>query len=155
MAKLLKDLKRKEIRCLVVEDFETGRIFKVRNDDDIKECLGKYSVNEITKVFNPTNEQKQSIYNMMEVKEEDKKVVSKIEGMDLLINIIPMLTDIEIDLTKDEDVELINEIISDPNEVFDMVAVELNSIIMKMNLDWIDNLKLLNELPDEVLKALS
>ena len=66
-----------------------------------------------------------------------------------------MLTDIKVDLNKEEDIELINEIIADPNEVFNMVANELNGIILRMNLEWVDNLKLLNEMPDEVINILA
>ena len=92
---------------------------------------------------------------MMDIKNEEDKLIGTIEGIDLLIKVIPMLTDIEVDLDKEEDVELINEIVADPNEVFNMVANELNSIILRMNLEWIDNLKLLNEMPDEVINVLA
>lgn len=155
MAKQLKNYKRREIKALIIEDFESGKIFKLTNDYEIEKALVKYSENEVTKVFNPTSEQKNKIYELMDISNEGDNIVSKVDGIDLLIKIIPMLTDIEIDLTIDEDIELINDIINDPNDVFEMVAKELNGIIMKLNLDWIDNLKLLNELPDDIINALA
>ena len=151
----LKDYKRKEIRCLIIEDFETGNVFKAIKEEEIKNCLLKYSENEITKVYNPTQNQIEEINSIMERKAEDGKVYSKIEGVDMLIRVIPMLTNIEINLDREEDVELINEIISDPNDVFNEVVMELNKIIMNINLKWIDNLKLLNKLPDEIINAMA
>ena len=151
----LKDYKRKEIRCLIIEDFETGNVFKAVKEEEIKNCLLKYSENEITKVYNPTQNQIEEINSIMERKAEDGKVYSKIEGVDMLIRVIPMLTNIEVDLDREEDIELINEIISDPNDVFNEVVMELNKIIMNINLKWIDNLKLLNKLPDEIINAMA
>lgn len=151
----LKDYKRKEIRCLIIEDFETGNVFKAIKEEEIKNCLLKYSENEITKVYNPTQNQIEEINSIMERKAEDGKVYSKIEGVDMLIRVVPMLTNIEVDLDREEDVELINEIISDPNDVFNEVVMELNKIIMNINLKWIDNLKLLNKLPDEIINAMA
>ena len=155
MARQLKDYKRKKIRCLIVENFETGRVFKVNKEEEFENIIAKYTKDEITKVYNPTAKQKAEIYEMMDIKNEEDKLIGTIEGVDLLIKVIPMLTDIEVDLDKEEDIELINEIVVDPNEVFNMVANELNSIILRMNLEWIDNLKLLNEMPDEVINVLA
>ena len=155
MAKNLREYKRKEIRCLIVEDFETGDIKKLIKKEDIESALLKYTDNEITKVYNPTNEQLKEINELMERKVEGDKVYSKIDGIDMLIKVIPMLTDIEIDLDKQEDVDLINEIISDPNEVFNEVVLELNKIILNINLNWIEGLKIMNKLPDEIITALA
>lgn len=155
MAKNLREYKRKETRCLIVEDFETGDIKKLIKKEDIESALLKYTDNEITKVYNPTNEQLKEINELMERKVEGDKVYSKIDGIDMLIRVIPMLTDIEIDLDKQEDVDLINEIISDPNEVFNEVVLELNKIILNINLNWIEGLKIMNKLPDEIINALA
>lgn len=151
----LKDYKRKEIRCLVIEDFETGDILKINKKDEIEKSLLNYSENEITKIYNPSQKQLEEINSIIERNTDGEKVYSKIDGIDMLIKIIPMLTDIEIDLNKEEDIELINEIISDPNDVFNEVVTEINKIIMYVNLKWIDNLKLLNKLPDEIINAMA
>lgn len=151
----LKDYKRKEIRCLVIEDFETGDVLKINKKDEIEKGLLNYSENEITKIYNPSQKQLEEINSIIERNTDGEKVYSKIDGIDMLIKIIPMLTDIEIDLDKEEDIELINEIISDPNDVFNEVVMEINKIIMNVNLKWIDNLKLLNKLPDEIINAMA
>lgn len=151
----LKDYKRKELRCVIIEDFENGDVKKVVKQDEIERALLQYTDNEITKVYNPTTEQVKLINDILERKVEGEKVYSKIDGIDMLIKVIPMLTDIEIDLDKDEDISLINEIIEDPNDVFNEVVLELNKIIMNINLNWIDGLKLLNKLPDEIVNALA
>ncbi|MBS5307789.1 hypothetical protein [Clostridium sp.] len=155
MAKNLKDYRRKEIRCLMIEDFETGELKKITKQEDIEKALLQYTDNEITKIYNPTQEQIKKINDLIERKVEEEKIYSKIEGIDMLINVIPMLTDIEIDLDKEEDIALINEIIEDPNDVFNEVVLELNKIIMNINLNWIEGLKILNKLPDEIVNALA
>lgn len=155
MAKNLRGYKRRELRCVIIEDFETGDVKKAIKQEDIEKALEQYTENEITKVYNPTTEQLKTINELLERKVEEDKIYSKIDGIDMLIRIIPMLTDIEVDLTKDEDVELINEIISDPNDVFNEVVLELNKIIMNINLNWVEGLKMLNKLPDEIINALA
>ena len=155
MAKNLREYKRKELKAIIVEDFETGDIKKITNQEEMEQALLKYTDNEITKVYNPTAEQVKSINELMERKTNGDRVYSKIDGIDMLIKVIPMLTDIKIDLDKDEDIELINEIISDPNDVFNEVVLELNKILMTINLNWIEGLKILNKLPDELINALA
>lgn len=154
MAKQLRDYKRKELRCIIIEDFETGEILKLTKEEDINKALLKYTEYEITKVFNPSSSQINEINDLLERTTKEEKVYSKIDGVDMLIRVIPMLTDIEIDLDKDEDIDLINEIISDPDDVINEVVTELNKIIMNINLKWIEGLKLLNKIPDEFMGAL-
>lgn len=155
MAKELRGYKRRKLKCIVVEDFETGRVFKVIDNEKIEECINKYSQYEITKIYNPSREQKEKIYKLLEISEEKGKVVTSVKGEDILIAMIPMLTDIKIDLTLNEDIELIESIISDPNEVFDLVARELNEILLMINLNYIENLKLISQLPSEILEGLN
>lgn len=155
MAKNLRGYKRRELRCVIIEDFETGEIRKLIKQEEMEQALLKYTDNEITKVFNPTTKQVKAISDIIERNVEGDKIYSKVDGIDMLIKVIPMLTDIEIDLDKEEDVELINEIIEDPNDVFNEVVLEINKIIMNINLNWIDGLKLLNKLPDEIVNALA
>lgn len=155
MSKKLSELKRKDIRCLIVEDFETGDIKKFIKQDDIEVALTKYTENEITKIFNPTSTQIKEISGFMNRSLSENKINSELNGMDMLISVIPMLTDIEVDLDKEKDIDEINEILSEPNEVFNQVILELNKIIMNINLDWINGLKLINKLPNEVIDALA
>ncbi|MGL5328842.1 MAG: hypothetical protein ACRDD7_06210 [Peptostreptococcaceae bacterium] len=154
MARDLRSLKRRDLKCIIIEDFETGRVFKINKPNDIKEALLKYSENEITKIYNPTKEQKAKIFKIMEISEKEGKVVTQIKGEDVLIALIPMLTDIKIDLTLNEDLELIEEIIEDPNEVFEIVSRELNDILLSININYIENLKLISQLPSEILDNL-
>lgn len=154
MARDLRSLKRRDLKCIIVEDFETGRVFKVNKPNEITEALLKYSDNEITKIYNPTKEQKTKIFKIMEISEKEGKVVTQIKGEDVLIALIPMLTDIKIDLTLNEDLELVEEIIEDPNEVFEMVSRELNDILLNININYIENLKLISQLPSEILDNL-
>ena len=150
----LKSFIRREVRCVIVEDFETGKVFKITNKEQIDKALIRYTENELTRVYNPDKKQKEEIMSIFEVKEENGKVVSKISGADMLIKVVPILTDIPLDLDSEEDIEVINQIIEDPNEVFEMVAGELNEIICALNLAWIENLRAISKLPHDVIDAL-
>ena len=155
MAKMLKNYKRRELNSVVVEDFETGKVFKIVDMDEIERAINKYSENEITKIYNPTQKQKDELFSVMSMKEEDGVIKTKLEGIDMFTRVIPMITDIDIDLTKEEDIDLIQEIIKDPGEVFEHVAVVINEILCTMNLMWIENTKIIGKLPNEVLDTLT
>lgn len=152
MSSLIKRFKRKEIRCLVIEDFETGRVFKVVGEDRINKALEKYTANEITKVYNPDQKQKNKIFELMEISQEGKELVTTVDGVKMIINLIPLLTDIKIDLTSEEDMTEITEIMNDPNEVFELVRDELNEILGILNARYINNLKIISMLPEDIIE---
>lgn len=152
MSSLTKRFKRKEIRCLVIEDFETGRVFKVVGEDRVNKALEKYTVNEITKVYNPDQKQKNKIFELMEISQKGKELVTTVDGVKMIINLIPLLTDIKIDLTSEDDMAEITEIINDPNEVFELVRDELNEILGMLNARYINNLKVISMLPEDIIE---
>ncbi|WP_195966748.1 hypothetical protein [Clostridium sp. 1001283B150210_160208_E6] len=152
MSSLTKRFKRKEIRCLVIEDFETGRVFKVVGEDRVNKALEKYTANEITKVYNPDQKQKNKIFELMEISQKGKELVTTVDGVKMIINLIPLLTDIKIDLTSEDDMAEITEIINDPNEVFELVRDELNEILGMLNARYINNLKVISMLPEDIIE---
>lgn len=152
MGNLKERFKRKEIKCLVIEDFETGRIFKVVGEDRINKALEKYTANEITKVYNPDQKQKNKIFELMEISQKGKELVTTVDGVKMIINLIPLLTDIKIDLTSEDDMAEITEIINDPNEVFELVRDELNEILGMLNARYINNLKVISMLPEDIIE---
>nr|WP_308545793.1 hypothetical protein [uncultured Lachnoclostridium sp.]DAF89877.1 MAG TPA: hypothetical protein [Siphoviridae sp. cteLh2] len=152
MGNLKERFKRKEIKCLVIEDFETGRIFKVVGEDRINKALEKYTANEITKVYNPDQKQKNKIFELMEISQKGKELVTTVDGVKMIINLIPLLTDIKIDLTSEDDMAEIIEIINDPNEVFELVRDELNEILGMLNARYINNLKVISMLPEDIIE---
>lgn len=154
MAKQLKEYKRKQIKCLIVED-DSENIFKIIGEDNIKEALKKYPSNQITKIYNPTQGQKDKIYSLMDKKLEEGKAKMSITGLTMLVEVIPMLTDIKLRLDVKKDMKLINEIIEDPSPLFEMISLELNSILCELNLQWIEGLKVLGKIPDDIVKLLS
>ena len=152
MSNLKERFKRKDIRCLVIEDFESGRVFKVAGEDRINKALEKYTSNEITKVYNPDQKQKNKIFELMEISQKGKELVTTVDGVKMIINLIPLLTDIKIDLTSEDDMADINEIINDPNEVFELVRDELNEILGILNARYINNLKIISMLPADIIE---
>lgn len=155
MSKNLKDYKRENIKCLIVESFETGKIHKIIGNNNIQNAIEKYTENEITYVYNPTQEQKKYILGLLEIKEENNKMNIELGETDILVKVMPILTDIKIDLDSEEDIKIIKEILGDPSQVFTMVMLELNDIILDINLEWIENLKTVGKIPNELIELLN
>jgi len=155
MAKSLKNYKRKSIACVIVEDFESGNVYKVVDEENIKNGIEKYTENEITYIYNPTQEQRSEILGIFEKKEDDGKIKSTMKEIDMLTKVIPMLTDIEVNLDNEEDLEIVRDNIQDPDKVFSKVVMELNSILMDINLEWVESLKMLHKVPSEIMDIIS
>jgi len=155
MAKQLKKYKRKEVACIIVEDFETGNVFKIVGEENIKKAENKYTENEITYIYNPTQEQRKEILGLFETKQEDNKIISAMGDYDMLTKMFPLLTDIQVDIESNEDIEIIKENIKDPDKVFSKVLIELNNILLDINLEWIESLKIVGKVPQEIVDIIS
>lgn len=154
MANSIKNYKRKELRCVVVEDAVTGEVYKITNQDDMQKAIKEYSQWEVTKVYNPTQKQKNELWEMSSKANEENKITVGIEGLDMIIKAIPMLTDIEVDLTVEEDLETLQEVIQDPNRVMELVAQEVNIMLLDITNDYITNLKTLAKIPQDLINAI-
>lgn len=119
------ELKRKEIR----KEFDNGIV-----------------------VYNPNPEQKKEIMELITKSIDEKSQDIEISGRDIMLQLIPMLTNIHLDLEDNE--ELLNEILEDPSDELLEVVDELNDIIKFVGNRMIKNIQNLAELPKEELEKL-
>lgn len=120
------ELKRNEIRSVVFTD-NKGNAQLVRGNSEIDLVLSK-SKSPI-KIYNANNEQAIEIAKyIVELIKEGK---NEVNGTDIILKFIPMLTNIELDLNPDneEDLKKINDIIENPSDEFDVVSGEIGNII--------------------------
>lgn len=96
------ELKRKEIR----REFENGVVVK-----------------------NPTKEQRQEIVDMFTqgISADGEEVKANITGEDVLLKLMPMLTNVDLGL--EDDSELLQEILDDPSETLLEIQDEIGEII--------------------------
>lgn len=140
MIKLKNELK--NVKALIVEDFENGNDPKVIYDKtQFEDIIKSNKPGTITKVFYPTNKfRKKSVYliqedfkNGVEINKEYCKL--------RIVNIISELSDIPFDLTKKKDKKELEDLINDADEPYNKVfqilvhfaTEEINLEIAAMN----------------------
>ena len=101
-------------------------------------------------IYNPNIEQKKEIRNLVTDNITDNKV--NIKGKDVLLKLVPMLTNIKLDLDEEKDEQLIEEILADPSEELEEVTKELTRIVSNVLRGLMDDLEDFNKLPMEVEK---
>jgi hypothetical protein len=142
------DLKRKEVKCIIFENVEGG-ITAEYNSNKIKELLFKLE-NPII-IYNPSQKQKAEIQKIINsrISKETKDI--EISGEDLLITLLPLLSNVILDLHKEtpEDEAIINEIINDPSPIFERAINIIKEIVKEIGSLYINTLKDILELPKE------
>lgn len=154
MAKSLKDYKRKEYKAVVIEDFVNGGVKTVYNQEAIQKALKEYSELEVTKIYSPTEQQRSKILDMViaQTDEENGKVKAKMADVDIVLTIIPMLTDMDVNGTEDE--EILREVIKNPDDVMISVSNVINHILLEITANYFSTLKVAGNLPADYLDAL-
>lgn len=103
-------------------------------------------------VYNPSIEQRTKILSYLtsnfELKEQG--VETHVKDIDILLDLIPELTNIALDLDREKDMAQIDEILSDPSEVLIKTKNEINGIINEIFTTWFDKLKDISEMPEDV-----
>lgn len=145
MAKL-SQLKQNKVRCLFVCK-DNGEIEKITNQAEFENVLSMYENDSIVKMFNPTEHQKAEILNFLEanIHEEDVSVDGK-----TILEIIGILTDVEIDVEGEEAEKILNE----PNDLLSTISLEVNSILFNLVSLHFENIKNMAKLPPELLKSI-
>jgi hypothetical protein len=121
-------LKRKEIRRIIETEDKDNPIY----------------------VYNPTSEQKEFIISLMTKGADKEKNIINIDGKQVLIDLIPILTNIYLDIDKEKDKQLIDQIISDPSDLLLEVQDEISAIVDSILNRGIKNLNELSKLPDDI-----
>lgn len=145
MAKL-SQLKQNKVRCIFVTK-ENGEIEKITNQEEINTALSTYEEEMIVQMFNPTEKQKEKILEILESNTTDEKVET---DSAIILELIKMLTDVEIDL---EDEEEIKEVLNEPNDMLVMLNMEINTILLNMVSLQFANISNMAKLQPELLKT--
>lgn len=153
MAKSLKDYKRKEYRAVVVEDFETGIVKTIFNQEDIKKAIDNYTELEVTKIYNPSDEIKAEVMKLVQADNEGKEVKAEVTDSDIVVKIIPMLTDMDVNGLEDE--AILKEVLANPDNVMLAVSSVINQMLLEMISNYFATFKMLGSLPQEFITELS
>lgn len=147
------------IKALVVESVvDNGAVSTHYNKREFKQILEEYSEFEVTKIYEPTEKQQRDIMvKMLEKAETDEngKVKTGLLMTEMILNVIPTLTDIEVDLTIEEDREYLKELINDPVEVLSAVTDVLKNMLARIFSKYVEDMNKFNSLPkkqqDEII----
>lgn len=145
----------KQLRCLLVEDYQTGAIKKVREREAFESTLKETDEMFITKVYEPTQAQREELLTLIQENvgiEQEESVVTLSEVKTLFLML--KFTDIELDSEELEDNhELLEAVISNPNPLFVAIRNELELIIIETVAMLYDAAKVYRTMPDDLLNA--
>ena len=95
-------------------------------------------------IYNPTNEQKKEILELIANSNNESDML--VQGRDVIISLVPMLTNVYID-TKNK--ELIDDIINDPSEMFEDIIDEISVMVNKIIGRAVKRINVISELPEK------
>lgn len=148
--KLRNDVDGKQLRCLIVEDYQTGSVSKIRDRHRFEEVLKETDEMFLTKVYEPTSKQREELLNTLKVHDrggENIEIPEKVVLFHML-----QFTDLELDSTSFEENEaLLDAIISNPNPLFLSIKNELDLIFIEAIAMLIDINNSYRQMPEEWL----
>lgn len=160
MAKSLASLKQRDdyqgrqIRCLIVEDLETGALSKQKDSDRFKSIIEQTSPELLTMVFEPTEAERNKILKVIAQGSQstDGKSLTVSEE-DILLLLLEM-TNLEMDpqsLVANR--ELMKEILAKPSALFLMIKSELEIIMIEIVASFEETMKAYSQMPTELLET--
>lgn len=144
--KLRKDDGERQIKCLIIEDYMTGDIIKHYDSDDFKDIIEDTDSMFLTKVYSPTQEEKEDLFKLVQddIEVKDGYVSAEITESEVVIGMFKKFTDLEIDLN---DKELIEDVMSNPNDLFVNIKLEMDKILMSTFESYMSTYKTLQSNP--------
>ena len=156
------------IKCLVIENFQTGAITVEYNKSKFEEILKENTFWEVTKIYELTKstkslylsaitkENKDYLINKLvsnsEVNNEDK-LESNVSNIEVIRDILPIVTDIPYTLEED-DIEELQERLENPSEVLQKIVDIVSNMLLSVFTDFINNIKSIDNLPKETQELL-
>ena len=142
------DLGRQEIRCIIYTDNE-GMVHAEYSQEEILK-LQQEMENPIL-IYNTNKETQMKLLTLISKAGQgvfkDKKDID-ISAKELMIDYLPLCTNINLNLDKEKDKEEIERIINDPSNEFDKVIREVSKIIKKSSKDYAEDVENFNSLSD-------
>lgn len=137
----------KPINCVVYE--QDGKILKATDEAKIDDIINRKS--EYVIIYNPNDEQKKEILQVMDFDGESKVTV---DGMRLL-GLIERLTNIDLGLESGElTVEDALDIVNNPNAMLQVVSQVVNSILINILKQQLNVVEEIAQLPEPIKRSL-
>lgn len=133
----LSSMKFKDVRCAFY--YLDGKVKTTYNRDEIGEMVEKGS--DFVLMYNPTNKQRQAILSKL----SEQSGELSMDGLSVL-ECIRLLTNIELDVTDKEALELINN----PDEMLETIALECNIITLDLIKKQLKESDAIASLPDSI-----
>ena len=156
MAKKLADLMLKnddngrQIRCLVVEDYVTGGISKVRDRSQFESLIQTTDEMLLTKVYEPDMADRDRLMKLIQ-SSTDADLQAQLSEADVLFELL-RLTDLELDPTElESNKALMNEILKRPNALFLAIKAELEVVLIEVVASFHDVANAYRAMPEEWL----
>lgn len=145
-----------KIKCLIIENFQNGTITVEYDKRKFEEILKENTFWEVTKIYELTKENKDYLINKLvsnsEVNEEEK-LESNVSDIEVIRDILPIVTDIPYTLEEDDIAEL-QERLENPSEVLQKIVDIVSNMLLSVFTDFINNIKSIDNLPKETQELL-
>ena len=136
-----------KIRALVVQDFVTGSISTIYDKSKFEDILTNYTDWEVTKIYEVTKEQEEEWLQLMLNNTEDGMV--NVDIQDLLVSILPTITDIPFDTSIEEDKTELEEMVEFGGEYFNEVKKAVEKTLVRILNNFKEKLDNFNSLSEE------
>ena len=160
MAKSLASLKQRDdyqgrqIRCLIIEDLETGILSKQKDSSRFEKIINQTSPELLTMVFEPTEAERQTILKAIaQGTESDNGRALVVSEEDVLLLLLE-LTNLEMDPQEVlANRKLMKEILTKPSTLFLMIKSELELIMFEIVALFEEAMKAYSQMPTELLET--
>lgn len=146
-------LKRREVKCVIFETRD-GKMIVENNTEKINKLL--LEIENPIIIYNPTQSQKEEIHKIINKSfSKDGKQIS-MNPEDIILDILPIISNIILDLHREntEDMNIIKEIISDPQPVFERTIIVIKEVIKEISSQYLSVLNDIIEMPKEARENL-
>ena len=140
------------IRCLIVEDYKTSNIKKIRDPKKFQQVIEETDELYLTKVYQPTEKEKIELINYIQKNSVEENGKSRFTARDEDVYMwLLRFTDIEPSDDEEENIYAINN----PSELLIQVSQELNSIMMNIITSYQEIKRTYDSLPEEMIDSLN
>lgn len=142
----IRKMKRKDVRC-IIEVVGDGSILKHYDETSIDMKLRHYDKDNMVTIYEPTEEQKQMLQQLLFQADEDTIKANALQ----VVYAMKLITDLEglEDITEEELIDTIQT----PDRVLDEINFEIGRVFTELISNHYEKLSALNSLPKPILKA--
>ena len=148
---LRNDVDGKQLRCLIVEDYKTGSVSKIRDRHQFEEVLATTDEMFLTKIYEPTTKEREDLLKILQVHHRDGEETVDVPEEVVLFTMLKF-TDLELDSTDFEDNQaLLSEVLLNPNPLFMSIKNELDLMFIESLAMFVEVQDAYRHMPEEWL----